>query len=178
MIVYLITNKLNNKKYVGQTIRPIKERFDDHCHASRAKHMPIAAAIQKYGRDNFAIEILCECSSKEELDKMELCFANKFDTFAPNGYNLKAGSGRGAMSLETRKKISVALKGRKTNNRNPYIALAAKLAKEYDLISPSGLEIHVYNMREHCRKYNLLSSSMSAVVNGKEGHHKGWKVKK
>jgi len=112
MLVYCITNKITNKKYVGQTAQSLEKRVRGHRFLSSAtyKNMPIAWAIQKYGWDNFSVEILCECNSREELNIKEVEFVIKLDTMVPQGYNLRAGGG--VVSL-----VSEALK-EKMRSRN------------------------------------------------------------
>ena len=57
--IYCITNLINGKKYIGQTVRSIQDRFKDHSHqAYRPENdsRPICRAIRKYGIENFSIE--------------------------------------------------------------------------------------------------------------------------
>ena len=75
--------------------------------------MPICHAIAKYGKENFTIEILMQCSSLTELNEMELFYTNQLNSWSPNGYNLKAGNGKGSMSSETKAKIALANTGKK-----------------------------------------------------------------
>ena len=71
--IYLITNSLNGKKYVGQSI-DIQRRFKEHQSNSRYKlGREIDIAIKEYGKENFTYEVLEECS-KEMLDKKEILF--------------------------------------------------------------------------------------------------------
>lgn len=67
-VVYLITNLVNGKYYVGQTIQSLKQRFRVHANHPSTY---IAKAIRKYGRDNFLIETLCQAHNADELDRME-----------------------------------------------------------------------------------------------------------
>lgn len=55
--IYKITNKINNKIYIGQSVRPF-ERFSQHCHNKRTNISLINKAIQKYGKENFNFEII------------------------------------------------------------------------------------------------------------------------
>ena len=75
--------------------------------------MPISSAIKKYGKHNFHIEIIKFCETQAELDQQEIFYVKLYNTFAPNGYNLRAGNGRGALSDETKRKIGLANKGKK-----------------------------------------------------------------
>ncbi|MGD9725356.1 MAG: GIY-YIG nuclease family protein [Nitrospira sp.] len=205
MFIYVITNKLNGKQYVGQTVVSLSARWKRHCWPSG--NMAISRAIQKHGRKNFKIELLQECGTQEELDDAEVYWATKLNTFAKHGYNMRAGRGRGKMAEDTKKKISAALTGRKLSedhkqqlsksHKGLSCALSTKRklsdlyrgrrlsdlayemarlsnAKTYVITSPSGDEITVTNMREHCRANDLSPHKMSEVVNGKRRSHKGW----
>ena len=57
MVIYKITNTLNNKIYVGQTKYPIEKRFLQHSKSLT----PLGRAIQQYGIENFTFEVIEEC---------------------------------------------------------------------------------------------------------------------
>ena len=100
MIVYLTTNLINNKQYVGQT------------NGNRSNYLGggilLRNAINKYGRESFKKTVLVKCSSQEELDKQEIFWIKKLNTLNPKGYNIAlGGNGRGMHSNETRKKMSI-----------------------------------------------------------------------
>jgi group I intron endonuclease len=118
MLVYLITNKINDKKYVGQTIRTLEERWKDHKKLSRNKDKVsphLHNAIFKYGPDNFKVQTLIIVGSKQEMDYYERALIKVWNlTDEDKGYNITAG-GDGVSrpcSAETKKKISDALKKR------------------------------------------------------------------
>ena len=119
MIVYLVTNKLNGKQYVGQTVRPLAQRWRRHGWVStqRCAH-PLALAIQKYGKSSFLVEELEECGSQGQLDERETYWAKALNTFSPNGYNLRTGKGRGVAAPEVGQRISAANKGRKFSEKH------------------------------------------------------------
>lgn len=106
MIVYLATNKVNGKQYVGQTIRPLLERWKDHCRVVDNNYFH--NAIRKYGAENFSLEIIDQAETLEELDRKEMYWIEELGTLYPNGYNLKEGGnvsmrGRfGAMNPKSR----------------------------------------------------------------------------
>jgi group I intron endonuclease len=114
MIIYLITNLINDKQYVGQTIQSLEKRWQRHCWKCTSNNsMPVCRAIAKYGKENFKIKILTYCLSLDELNEKELFYANTLNTWSPNGYNLKAGNGTGSMSQEIKDKIGKANTGSK-----------------------------------------------------------------
>lgn len=92
--IYCITNIVNSKKYVGQSIN-VDKRVNEHFWKARIENdrsynTAIHQAIRKYGKDNFKVEILEECSY-EELDLKEQYYISKMNTISPNGYNILAG---------------------------------------------------------------------------------------
>lgn len=88
MIIYCITNKINGKQYVGQTVRSAEERFKQHC---RDKKMYISKAIRKYGKENFIVEVIDSALLIDDLNEKEIYWIDKFKTKKPNGYNLCNG---------------------------------------------------------------------------------------
>jgi group I intron endonuclease len=87
--LYKITNLINNKVYIGQTIHPDKRWWE---HKQRAKthydNYPIHLAIAKYGEENFVFEILEESQNYNEREK-ELI--KQYNSLFPNGYNIMPG---------------------------------------------------------------------------------------
>lgn len=102
MIIYKITNKQTDKIYIGQTHRDINKYWGSGHY--------IENAIKKYGTDAFTKEILCYCSSQEELNEKEIFYINEFNCIWPNGYNLRDGGSRGKFSEITKQKIREATK--------------------------------------------------------------------
>jgi len=110
MIVYLITNKTNGKRYVGQTRKTLSQRLKAHQYAS-SQCRYLKAAFLKYGSHNFEAKVLSKCSSQKEMDHRESYYIRLFNTAAPTGYNLRIGGSKGAMSEETRRKIGESNRG-------------------------------------------------------------------
>lgn len=126
MIIYLITNKVNGKQYVGQTTRSLKIRWNNHCYI-RPDSSAIGRAIRKYGKEAFTIEVIIETDSLEQLNLYEQEYIQKFNTLAPNGYNLKQGGNGHGVSEETRRKLSEAGRGRfHTQEAKEKISIALK----------------------------------------------------
>lgn len=119
MLIYLITNQLNGKQYVGQTVQSLEKRWKRHCWESTLNRnsMAITKAIALHGSENFSIEVLEECKNQVELNATEQKFIVQFNTLTPHGYNLTAGgNSKGYLSEETKRKISAANKNRQVSN--------------------------------------------------------------
>jgi group I intron endonuclease len=109
--IYNATNKINGKGYIGQTIRPIKERLKAH-RKKGSNCKAFYGAIKKHGWKNFVIDWY-ECPD-DELNKHEKWMVNLMGTLSPDGYNLKEGGGaRGKYSDESKQKMSDSMTGEK-----------------------------------------------------------------
>ena len=88
MYIYKITNIQNNKVYIGQTIRPIKERFKRHLNDALNNIIDthFARAIRKYGKENFVLEQIDIAQNQEELNKKEQYWIKFYDA-VNTGYN-------------------------------------------------------------------------------------------
>lgn len=67
--IYKITNLVNGKTYIGQSI-DIQRRFWEHRCISHESNVHLKNALRKYGKENFKYEVLEECS-EEQLDEKE-----------------------------------------------------------------------------------------------------------
>ena len=93
-MIYLITNKNNNKKYVGKTSRTVAARFAEHCRcANRGSQTYFHKAIRKYGADSFNIDILDENYSND----LEILWISRL---APE-YNMTPGGDGGHIHDQT-----------------------------------------------------------------------------
>ena len=105
----------SGKLYIGQTIRPIKKRFEDHQRKSNGCSA-ISSAIKKYGWENFEKDWY-ECPD-EDLNFDEELLVREMGTLSPNGYNLKEGGGNGKDSEETKRKKREAQLGKKNSEES------------------------------------------------------------
>ena len=95
MIIYKARNKLNEKCYIGQTTLDLDTRKALHLYdATAGSRGAFQVAIRKHGFTNFEWSILAECSSLEELDKLEADLIISKNTLIPHGYNSKRGGHR------------------------------------------------------------------------------------
>lgn len=90
--IYKITNTINSKSYIGQTIQNVKERFYQHCATKCSKavsNMAIHRAIKKYGKSNFTVEVIEEIDSAN-LNDSERYWIKYYNSYN-NGYNSTKG---------------------------------------------------------------------------------------
>jgi group I intron endonuclease len=88
-IIYKITNKLNNKVYIGSTIRSLEERWYGHVYqARRGEGTHLHKAIRKYGPAAFEKEIIYTLKEGESLDIIEQKYIDEYQaTKSKYGYN-------------------------------------------------------------------------------------------
>lgn len=108
--IYLIKNEITGEKYVGNTSFDINKRWSEHCHDAtrkRCSHRPLYAAINKYGKNNFTIEVLEECE-RAISNEREKFWIETLGTFK-NGYNCTYG-GKGKAFVDYDELYSVYAK--------------------------------------------------------------------
>ena len=94
--VYLITNRINGKRYVGITCRNYLERFKEHIHeANNGSTCIIHNAIRKYGESNFDIMLIASNISDDMIEAKERHYIQLYNTFYTSGvgYNMTEGGG-------------------------------------------------------------------------------------
>lgn len=89
--IYLITNTITHKVYVGQST-DIKRRWSEHKarafnNNNNCYNNPLYRSMRKYGAEAFTFSVLCECL-EEELNEKEKFFIIQFNSVVPNGYNV------------------------------------------------------------------------------------------
>ena len=118
MLVYVVTNKVNGKIYIGKTETTLKRRWDSHVVAAkRGSKSYFHAAIRKYGPAAFEATPLSSAVSRDNMEELEIFFIAKYhSTDCEIGYNLtNGGDGRGGFkhSEETKRKISRSERGKR-----------------------------------------------------------------
>jgi group I intron endonuclease len=119
-IIYKITNKINNKVYIGQTTKSFNERYQNDI-GKNTHNQHLKNSIKKYGIKNFRISKQFDVAySKEELDDLEDTYITIYNTLNRQyGYNKQTGGSNGKMSVESRNKLSNSKKGKYTSSKNP-----------------------------------------------------------
>jgi group I intron endonuclease len=99
--IYKITNKLNNKIYIGQASN-LQERISQH---KQKRFVPIDMWINMVGVENFDFEILEESNSNIDLDEREQYYIKLYNSqdYGYNkqegGFNNSIGEGNGRAKL-------------------------------------------------------------------------------
>lgn len=189
-IIYIITNSINDKVYIGQTIQTLKSRWQAHCRKGslEEQNMQIKRAIRKYGKENFSIKELERCSIAE-LDEKEIYYISLYDSYK-KGYNSTKGGKSGTKELKL-----------DTEQQNDCIELyklgfsLRDIAKEFNvdkatvkhIIEINNIEIRTtrtYKLSQEDRnsiledsktlsrkeimiKWNISKSYLSQLINGK-----------
>lgn len=90
--IYLITNDMNDKVYVGKTEFSIEKRFQEHCKDREKREeekRPLYNAMNKYGIEHFSISLIEECST-EDAPVREQYWIEYYNSYS-NGYNATLG---------------------------------------------------------------------------------------
>jgi group I intron endonuclease len=111
--IYKITNLVNGKIYIGQTVQTIERRWlSGHCAASK-KPTLLQRAIKKYGKDSFSVEIV-EIQPLSLLDVREIYWIAHYNSSDTGiGYNLTSGGNSNKkISESSRQKMAAAKLGK------------------------------------------------------------------
>lgn len=107
-LIYKVTNKINGKIYIGQKSYVGEPSMENYYGGG----VEIKRAVKKYGRENFAREILySRIRDQATVDSMEMWTIEKYDSTNPKiGYNISKGGKVSEITTDTRNKISTSLK--------------------------------------------------------------------
>lgn len=142
-LLYVHTNKINGKKYVGITSMTTDRRWGN---GSGYKGQSFYHAIQKYGWDNFDHEVVVTGLTEEEADYWERLYIKELNSKVPNGYNRTDGGDAKSMDRGH-------LKGENATNIKPIICL-------------NNMRVFPY-AKMACDEYNIFPASVTACVNGR-----------
>lgn len=203
MIIYKVTDKTNQKIYIGQTVRSLDERMKEHL---RHRTTYFDKAYRKSNIDNFKVEIIDRAENIEELNKKEKYWINYFKCLIPNGYNMCEG-GENTMGFhhreESKKKMSITKSKMYLGENNPFYNKThseeqrkkwsklrkgmSHLTEEQKIkLKESHFTKKVINVdtkeifssvKEAAEKYNLKATHISRVCNGKRKRTGGFKWK-
>jgi len=149
-IVYKITNMVNGKVYVGQTVRGIHTRWTEHKrHAltgGDTHRCPrLSRSIRRHGPDNFVIDILEICTNLDDLNKREEYWIGTLQSMDKSkGYNLQSGGMNMVPSESTRARMSVWQIGRKFSDES-----RKRMSDSHRSLPPRSAD--------HCRKISEMN---------------------
>lgn len=185
-LIYKYTSP-SGKSYIGQT-NNIKRRENKHKTENGCR--AFAAAIAKYGFDNFTREILLENLSLDDANIKEEYYIRIFNTLSPNGYNLTTGGDNKVRSEEYKQALSKALTGKKHTPESIAKMKLAKggenhprygkfgkdspISKTCKITFPDGHVEIVVGLNAFCKEHNLDQGHMGKCASGKYKQHKGF----
>jgi group I intron endonuclease len=157
MYIYLTTNMITGKRYVGQ--HAANDKINDYFGSG----LLLNKAIKKYGKSNFTKEIIENCVSEQQLNKREEYWIKEKNTINPNGYNISgSGYGNGTRGVEPWNKEKHDIYSKET---------IEKMTKKLKLINVKGCKGHPRS--EECKRKigekNKINSS--GENNGMYGKH-------
>ena len=164
MYIYKITNIQNNKVYIGQTIRPIKDRFHRHINDAMNNILDthFARAIRKYGKDNFIIEQIDEAETQDELNKKEQYWIQYYNS-VKDGYNETdaitkcGGNTYYSKTEEEMEVIKEKIRQTKLGNKNPM----ARKVKRINFITN---EIEIFDTVISCAQACGIKNGKTSIT--------------
>lgn len=176
MLIYKITNIVNNKVYIGQTTKTLEERKKNYLNEYKWNKNPrvIIRAMRKYGFDNFKFEILEDnIKTQQELDNRERYYITEVyhSLVEENGYNVeRGGNGQGKHTEITKQKIGDAQKG----ELNHMFGKTGELNKTSKKILELTTDKIYGSACEAARALNINFSHVCAVARGTRGSTGGY----
>lgn len=202
--IYLISNSINEKVYIGQTLIDPLDRWQQHLSKLKnKKHNPkLQHFINKYGIGTLKFEVIESNLLEEDLNQVEINYIEFFDSFK-NGFNCTEGGGSvfGRFykpiklkeiltgDIIERKSISAFCREFKVNtssisglvNGNSNYAYKKWCRPDtntdslfYRLISPQNKEYKFLDITKFCKEFNLGLCSITNLLNNKKYSYKGW----
>lgn len=170
--IYLITNKINNKKYVGKTTQSIEKRWQEHISDSKREKCeirPLYRAIRKYGIENFTIKEIEKCNT-DNLSEKEKYWIQYYNTYE-DGYNATLG-GDGKILLDYDEIIKTYLithnASEVARTLNCSIDSVYKILKVNDIQISSAAEIAKNNLSKRIAQYDKKGNFIKEYSSYKE----------
>lgn len=164
MLIYIATNNINNKSYIGQA-RCFKRRKYEHLWSvykpkQKDYNSYFHRAIRKYGENNFTWRIIKDnIKNIKCLNKFEKYFIKKLKTMHPNGYNVTEG-GNGVFGYKHNKERRLKIKNSHIGHKH------SKETKERMSKSATG---KIFS-KQHCK--NISKSKTGKKIKSFTKEHK------
>lgn len=174
--IYLVTNKINGMKYVGQSIQlDIRTRWNGHHSKKRTVGKILYSAYKKYGIENFDYKIICICFD-EDTNKYEVEYIKKYNTVYPNGYNLLEGGNNKRHNEETKRLLSEMNKGKPSSNLGKKQTVEQKLKTSIllkNLYSDKVFSNNIFKKRNETRlKNNNITKTNEKISESLKDYYK------
>jgi len=164
--IYLTTNMVNGKKYIGQKI--FKNDWKSYLGSGKL----ILRAIEKNGKENFSREIIAIAYSKDELNQLEIEFIKNHDAVEDKDYyNIGYGGGSPSglrHSTEAKNKMSVAKKGIKLSDKHKQSMRIKKQEKsKVKIINKDVYEkemFYTYYPTSICKDFKLTNKEFVVLM--------------
>lgn len=172
--VYLTTNLVNNKQYIGSHYGKINDSY-------LGSGNIINESFLKYKRENFKKEILEICESREKAFLLEEFYIKKYNTLSPNGYNISPTGGMnewgGSHSIETKKKLS-NLASLRIGEKNPNFGnhLSENAKNKIGIVKKGKNYNEIYGDKSSLIKEKISNSSKGRIFS--EDHKEKIKLSK
>ena len=172
MWIYKITNIQNNKVYIGQTIRPIKDRFNRHINDALNNIIDthFARAIRKYGKENFQIETIDMAQNQNELNEKERYWIQYYNS-VKEGYNETdaiSKCGGNTYQSKTEEEMNIIkdkIRQTKTGAKNP-------MARKIKRINILTNEVEIFDTVISCAKACGIQNGKTSITTRLNGQVK------
>lgn len=162
--LYKITNNVNGKIYIGQTINP-KARWSRHKADAKSlekikRNRHLCCAIRKYGIEYFIFEIIAQAKSLEDIDLSEITCIQQYNSSDRYfGYNISlGGNGKRIMSESTKKKLSLLNIGKKASEETKNKMSSSMLGKN------AGIRNGMYGSKSKHAKLTLQQAKEIRIL--------------
>lgn len=167
--IYIITNDINDKVYVGKTEFSIEKRFQEHCRdclKERCEKRPLYAAMRKYGTEHFSIRELESCST-EDAPLREQYWIGFYKGYE-EGYNATfGGDGKAYIDRDEllrfwQQGLTISEISKKTKHDNGYIS---KILKEKGITTEEIYQRgHAVLIKEISKSVEMLDKHSEEVI--------------
>lgn len=152
-VIYCFINKINGKKYIGQTINP-NQRYKQHKSSAFNKtdkeyNSLFHRAIRKYGWNNFDYKILQTAKTIEELNRLEIFYIANLNSQTPKGYNIESGGKNFSRIWSEEEKVKLSNSHASLSEEEIIYLRKAYLNKE----SPSKIYNAIYKEKMHYNSF-------------------------
>lgn len=172
MWIYKITNIQNNKVYIGQTIRPVEQRFKRHITDAMNNILDthFARAIRQYGPTNFSYLIIDTAQTQEELNQKEQYWIKYYNS-VKEGYNETdaiekcGGNTYQSKTKEEMEVIKEKIRQTKIGSKNP-------MARKIKRINIETNEVEIFDTVISCAKACGIKNGKTSIATRLNGQIK------